>query len=119
MSQRANLHNITFKVGANYNLSIVYRGSDKNPIDLTGCSYAMQIRDGQGQEVLADLSQYISNTNPTNGEISLQIPYQETDQFAFKRASYDLIVIYSDDTVERILQGTCFTNSKITEVPNV
>ena len=113
------IFDICIKQGATYKLSLEYKDKYGQPINLTGCTYAMEVRDTYGGKLLADFTPYISSPDPVNGLINVEVPAEITDTYSFDKARHDLVVIYSDGTVERIIEGRAFLNQAVTEIDYV
>ena len=68
------------------------------PIDLTGCSFRMQVRTKQKQ-LLADLSSDAGNivcSDPPSGVVSVEIDKDVTATFPITTVFYDLETTFSD-----------------------
>lgn len=102
----AAVKNLTIEQKATFKVRLTYKNALKKPINLTGFSAHMQIRDANGT-LITDLS----TTNgkivltPVSGIIDLIIPASETTAMTFTTGLYDLKLIAPDTTETRLLQG--------------
>lgn len=118
----AGKYNIVVEQGATYDITIAYKDSNNNPIDLTGFGGRMQIRpsigstttylclssslqpDGTGLEFLSPT---------TSGSIRVYISAASSSLLTFDQAVYDL-EIASGSYVNRILQGGVKLSKEVT-----
>lgn len=118
----AGKYNIVIEQGATYDITIAYKDSNNNPIDLTGFGGRMQIRpsigstttylclssslqpDGTGLEFLSPT---------TSGSIRVYISAASSSLLTFDQAVYDL-EIASGSYVNRILQGGVKLSKEVT-----
>lgn len=87
----------------------------KPPVDLTGATARMQIRDQIGGQELLELTTDnggLAITGP--GTITRTISAADTAAIAWASAVYDLEVQYPDGTVQRYLQGTVTVSREVT-----
>ena len=87
----------------------------KPPVDLTGATARMQIRDQIGGQVLLELTTDnggLAITGP--GTITRTISAADTAAIAWASAVYDLEVQYPDGTVQRYLQGAVTVIREVT-----
>ncbi len=112
----ASKHNIVVEAGATFNLSIVWKDSLGEPIDLTDCSARMQIR----QKVSSD-TYYVSLTSEAGditlgdelGTIDVKISSDDTETI-LTGGVYDLEVVMSNDDVVRLLYGNVELRKNVT-----
>lgn len=87
----------------------------KPPVDLTGATARMQIREQVGGQVLLELSTEndgLAITGP--GTITRTLSAMQTAALAWTEAVYDLEVQYPDGTVQRYLQGAVTVSREVT-----
>lgn len=87
----------------------------KPPVDLTGATARMQIREQVGGAVLLDLTTDnggLAITGP--GTITRTISATQTAALMWTEAVYDLEVQYQDGTVQRYLQGAVTVSREVT-----
>jgi hypothetical protein len=91
----ASQHNFPIEQGSSFELSLVYKDSNDNPIDLTGwCGRLVWTADDDTTAIFLT-----TNANPAlynfdiigvSGQILLQIPASVTNTYNFGSAKYDL-----------------------------
>lgn len=96
----ASQYDFSIEQGSSFTLSLVYKNSNNQPIDLTGYSVKLIWKTNTGQlQVFTteniNLNVYSLKINENPGSIILRIPNYTTDLFRFKTAKYDL-EIHSD-----------------------
>ena len=133
----AGTYDFIIEQGSTVDLELQYKDSEGNPIDLSGCWGAMQIRSSYADNkpityltLTTDLtsdktgisfSGSIMNTpvSPTEGRIGIFISACNTSLFNFNKARYDL-EIYSGDPscpiVNRLLQGQIQIDKEVTRI---
>ncbi len=87
-------------------------------IDLTGTTLQMQLRETVDSEiVIIELNEANGRAlviDPPAGKIKLEIDYTDTELLTFKKAVYDLEMLYSDNTKDRLLQGKVTLSPEVT-----
>ena len=109
--------NLTVYKGSTYKYKIELLQANKTPIDLTGCSVAMQVRARPGlSELFLDLGEagYITITDPVKGEITLEIPSDDSANFDFVSGFYDVKVTFADGDDFRVLEGAFAALDQVT-----
>ena len=98
--------NLTIEQKATFRKKLTYRDAKKKPINLTGFTARMQIRDSQGA-LITDLSTENGKIKigGSAGTIELVISNAETSAMTFSTALYDLTLTAPNGDVSRILQG--------------
>jgi hypothetical protein len=81
----------------------------RTPLDLTGCAAHLQIRTAPNDAIpLLDLT--VANgrmvVDTTAHSITAEIAEADTVAIPWSEAAYDLMLIYADGTVQRLLYGT-------------
>ena len=101
----AAVKNFIIEQKATFHKRLTYRDKSKKPINLTGYTAAMQIRDPAGV-LLADLSTDNGQIILGNaaGTIDITISWEDTSLMTFSSALYDLKLIIGDTEI-RLLQG--------------
>ena len=90
------------------------------PVDLTGCQIYSQARSSVlSDTVLFQLSvgDGVTITEPEAGKFELHISAEDTSAFAFKKAVYDIEIVFpnleGDDTY-RLIEGTVVIDPEVT-----
>ena len=131
----AGIYNFTLEQGTTHTFRIDYKDSNNEPIDLTGYTARMQIRNApKGSTLHASLTTVTSScgtgltlepeidgiTYPTtSGSIGVVISAASSSMFNFDQASYDLEIVSTDpitfcETVTRVLQGKIKLSKEVT-----
>lgn len=115
---------LTIDQGATYTLGMVYRGPNVlvsdvivqgDPIDITGCTARMQIRQSFGTTaIITSTDQDDITIGTTDGRIDLVLPEEKTILLTTKRARYDFYITFPDGTVRRLLEGKVTVDLTIT-----
>jgi hypothetical protein len=109
---------------------IIYQGSTfkqpiswktgplKLPVDMTGFKVRMHIREKLNlPDILVSLNTEnggIELTTPLAGVFTLKMSASDTSLLTFKRAVYDLEIVYPDNTVIRLLEGSVSLSLEVT-----
>ena len=100
--------NDTITQGDSFVLSITYTDSNNNPIDLTGYTANMEVRDKPGGKILcasATIGNGITIPNPALGVIEVNIPPSMTNNFVIPRSAYQIQVTSNNGTATTIASG--------------
>jgi len=79
--------------GDSFELQLEYQDEDKNPIDITGYTVRMEIKDKPGGRILSATciqGDGITISNPTAGIMDITINPEKTRKFNYPRASYQI-----------------------------
>ncbi len=86
-------------------------------VNLTGCTARMQIRKSVNDTVVLDTltteNSKLVIHDAVNGKFKIVIPAAISSAYAFTGAVYDLEIIFTDQTVTRVMEGC------VTAVPEV
>lgn len=110
-------HNFTIEQGATLMKPFIWKDSDGVPVDLTGYTAKMQVRQSpQSGTVLLELS--TSNGRITlggaAGTITLALTAAITAAIAWRRGVYDIELTSGDGTVTRLLEGEIQVSKEVT-----
>lgn len=116
----AGTYNTTIDKGATFSLTVTYKDAAGDPVNLTGWTARMQIRETPssastlltstgGSPTIA-----ISNTNFATGVISITISAANTANIAVPVAYYDIEVESGAGLVRRVLQGRLAISPEVT-----
>ncbi len=97
----------TIEQGATFTQRLIWKDSNRNPVNLAGYSARMQARrSATATEALLNLTVGNGITlGLMDGTITLSIPAATTDTFTWTRAVYDLELVKPNGDVVRLLQG--------------
>jgi hypothetical protein len=109
-------YDITIEQGATFRLHLVWKDSEGVPVDLTGYSARMQIRQFvQSDDVVLSL-----NTGNggivlgEDGDIQVAADAEQTEMIVDLAGVYDLEMVSADDTVTRLVEGKVKINPEVT-----
>jgi len=124
----AGKYNFLIEQGATFQLELQYKDSNNNPIDLSGYSGRLQIRQTiPSTVVLLCLSSSLrpdgtginfsgsnGTTSPTSGSIGIYISAISSSQLTFDQAVYDLEIESSGGFVTRLIEGNVQLSKEVT-----
>jgi hypothetical protein len=124
----AGRYNFLIEQGATFQLELQYKDPSNNPIDLTGYSGRLQIRQTvPSTVVLLCLSSSLrpdgtginfsgsnGTTPPTSGSIGIYISAVSSSLLTFDQAVYDLEIENSGGFVTRLLEGGVQLSKEVT-----
>lgn len=127
----ASQYNFSIEQGSSFRLSITYKDSNQNPIDLTG--YCARLTWRTTTDEIATFSTldtsyetYKFTIDGPNGNILLLLPISTTNNYAFKSARYDLELqspseLYPGGGKQtlRILYGTVTITKRYSETNSI
>lgn len=98
----ASRYDFPIEQGSSFSLSIVYKDSEGNIIDLSGYCARLTWKTNNGDtKILSTLDsnydEYLFTIDGPNGHILLKIPSDTTNNLDFKMAKYDLELQSDDD----------------------
>lgn len=112
----AGKYDFSIEQGTSFTLSLVYKNSEGNPVNLTGWCARLVWKTNSGIETFTTetvSANYRFEMDEPNGKIVLQFPASVTNNFTFSSAKYDLELQSPDDLYNgggkyttRILSGT-------------
>lgn len=100
-----------------FTFTVVYKDNDDNPINLTGCSAKMQVRDTKGGSKLA-----FSLTSPIggitidgpNGKVTVKMTPTQTNKLFYPKSSYDIMLTDSNLNKIKLLEGFMTLSRSVT-----
>lgn len=114
----AGIYNFTIDQGAQYTTQIIWADSSGNPIDLTGYSAAMQLREQAASPNPSALNLTSSNggitITPLAGEMDILMTTAQTGALTARFYVYDLEIALSG-VVTRIIQGQITVSAQVTQ----
>jgi hypothetical protein len=105
--------NYTATQGDSFILRILYTDSNKNPIDLTGYTARIEVRDKPGGKIVCatgSMGDGITISNPTSGYIDVNLTPAKTKKFMVPRSAYQIQVTSTNGTVSTIGNGWLIVN---------
>ena len=101
--------NMTIYQGSTFYKRFTWKENRRDPIDITGYTFRMQIRPTRdSDEVIDEFSSasgdfYIEDA--TNGVFVLELSHTKTESMDFDRGVFDIECTFQDGRVSRIIQG--------------
>ena len=115
----ARKYDLTIEQGATFKLTLIWKGEDKQPLDLTGYTAALQVR-----EAYTSSERLISLTTAPNGGITLTPDQGRIDVViesavtanlpAPKNGVYDLELTSPSGEITRLLEGKVRITPEVT-----
>jgi hypothetical protein len=103
--------------GATYRHTLIWKSSTGSPIDLTGCTAKMQVREeATAASVLLELSttNHRIEITPLTGQLDFFVDDAVTDLLATEGGVYDLEIYHPNGDVTRLCQGTLPFSEEVT-----
>lgn len=113
----AGTYNFTIEQGATFSRTLTWKDGSGNPIDLTGYTAKLELKDVKGNVIIT----LTTNTGGgitlggSAGTIAVTMTATQTAAFNFSAAHYDLKLTASDGvTVTRLLEGVVNLDDEVT-----
>jgi hypothetical protein len=108
-----------FEVDQNATFSFIVEYKDNNglPINLTGATAKMQVRDQKGGTKLAFSLTSPSGgivIDPTNGKLTIKMTPTQTSKLFYPKSSYDIMVTDSNANKIKLLEGYMTLSRSVT-----
>jgi hypothetical protein len=101
---------LTIYQGATFRKTVTWKaGEPAVPVDLSGCSARMQIREKvESAEVLLELTTVNGRVvlGGVAGTVTLELPSSVTEDITWRAGVYDLEVQFSNGDVRRLMNGS-------------
>lgn len=99
--------NLSIPQGTTYRHKLEYRYPDGSPVDLTGFTAKMQIRESIDSETVLYEAEFHSEIviDSKAGDLFIKIPAAKTALWDWQRGVYDLEIVSQTGEVTRILEG--------------
>ena len=114
----AGIYNFTIDQGAQYNTTIVYEDSSGNPIDLTGYSAKMELREQSSSPNPAALTLTSPSggivITPLTGTLAITMTTAQTNALSARFYVYDLELTVGG-VVSRLIQGQITVYAQVTQ----
>ena len=105
--------NINIDRNADYNIQVAITEDDgTTPVDLTGYTFAADIREDYDQPVLTSFE--VSAVDLANGVISLLLTDEKSELLPIERGVWDLKMTDTSDFVQYVLRGRVLLNNRVT-----
>jgi hypothetical protein len=109
---------VNYKVtqGDNFPLQLTYKDPSGNPIDLTGFSVTLEVKDKPGGKILSatcTIGDGITIPAPTTGVININISSAKTSVFTLPRSAYQIQVTDQYGSKITLLQGWFLVNAGV------
>ena len=113
----AGMYRLRLKKGDDYRKDFYLKDSAGAAVDLTGCSFKMQIRESFSSDVLVELSTENGKieSDAENGHIVLVFIPADTSDASWKKAIYDIELKNSTDEIQTIISGTVDLYAEVTK----
>jgi hypothetical protein len=102
---------------ATFSFIVEYKDPEGDPIDLTGASAKMQVRDTKGGSKLAFTLTSPSGgitIDPINGQLTIRMTPTQTNKLFFPKSSYDIMLTDSNSNKVKILEGFMTLSRSVT-----
>ena len=96
---------------------IEYKDNSDNPIDLTGASVKMQVRDTKGGSKLAFTLTSPSGgitIDPFDGKITVRMTPTQTNKLFYPKSAYDLMLTESSGIKTKLVEGFLTLSRSVT-----
>ena len=103
-------------VNTTYSFSVVYKDPNGNPIDITGSTAKMQVRNAQGDKLaftLTSPSGGITIDGP-NGLITVKMTPTQTSKLFYPKSVYDLMLTDSQANKTKLVGGYLTASRSVT-----
>jgi hypothetical protein len=102
---------------ATFTFIVEYKDNNNLPIDLTGATAKMQVRDTKGGTKLAFSLTSPSGgivIDPTNGKLTIKITPTQTNKLFYPKSSYDIMITDSNSNKIKLLEGFMTLSRSVT-----
>jgi hypothetical protein len=108
-----------FEVDQNTTFSFIveYKDNNGSPINLTGSSAKLQVRDTKGGSKLAFSLTSPSGgitIDPTNGKLTVKMTPTQTNKLFYPKSSYDLMIVDSNGNKIKLIEGFITLSRSVT-----
>jgi hypothetical protein len=106
-------YDILIEQGATYSQEFIWKDSEGNPIDLTGYTARMKIRQLKTDNVIVSLTDSSGIALGSGGSITITISASATELLPLCKARYDLELV-NNGIVIRLIQGQVTISAEVT-----
>jgi hypothetical protein len=108
--------NLVFEQGAAFSKRLTWRDKNKRPVNLTGYTALLQVRDRVDGVVLVEMStENRCIVLGAAGTIQLKLTREQTSALAFSAAVYDLYLYVGDESATRLIEGRATLSPAVTK----
>ena len=103
--------------GSDFSVSVQILDALDEPLDLTGCTAAMDVRKSFRGEAFLSLSSDADGglvIDPDTGTIDITITHEQSTGLPYGLFLYDLEVTFPDNTVWRVIEGKLHNRPEVT-----
>ena len=103
--------------GTTFTFTVEYKDNNDSPIDLTGATAKLQVRDTQGGSKLAfTLTSPASGIiiNPLLGKLTIKMTATQTNKLFYPKSAYDLMITDSNLNKTKLMQGFLTLSRSVT-----
>ena len=109
--------NLEVDQNATFSFIVEYKDNNGLPIDLTGATAKMQVRDTKGGSKLAFSLTSPSGgiiIDPTNGKLTIKMTPTQTNKLFYPKSSYDIMITDSNANKIKLLEGFMTLSRSVT-----
>lgn len=110
----AAISNLYADAGSNFSAIVTVRGSDGNPINLTGYSVASQLRKSYGSTTAYNFNASIYEAG--QGKVRVQLSAAQSSAIKPGRYLYDIEVTAPNGDKTRVVEGIVLITPEITKI---
>ena len=108
----AGKYNLLIEQGSTFKKIITLKDNAGVVTNLTGATFKSQIKTRAGGTLIIEFT--MVGDDLVNGKFSLNLTALQTTALSFNSAVYDIEVVYSNLTVERLIEGNVSLSKEIT-----
>ena len=101
-----------------FTFTVEYKDNSNNPIDITGCTAKMQVRDTKGGSKLAFTLTSPSTGGITidgpNGKLTIKMTPTQTNKLFYPKSSYDIMLTDTNLNKIKLLEGFMTLSRSVT-----
>lgn len=105
---------IEIEQGASFSRLITITDADNNPVDISGDTFAGQVRKHPKQDIIEGAFTFQFYTDGTDGKVAIRMDNETTTAMTYGRNVYDIEWTKSSGTVIRLLEGTATVTPEVT-----
>jgi len=111
----AGKYNFTIEQGTTFSRTFTWKDNSNNPINLTGYTAKLEIKDFKGNLLETLTSGSGITLGGSSGTIAVSIAAVVTTTFTFDSARYDLKMTDASGNVTRLLEGVVVLDPEVTQ----